>query len=372
MAKEIIDFEGEDTLDAGKELEEGKNIYPTNVKVNKDTYSVYELKRQYEQRKTLILDPEFQREDVWTKKQKSELIESIIMGIPLPVMYFAEDKEGKLHVVDGKQRLTALFDYLNNKFSITSAPILLFLKGKKFKDLEPQYQARLEDYQLTIYVIKPQTPERVKLDIFDRINRGGTVLNKQEMRNALYQGKSTKLLKELAEMKCFKKATDNSISPKRMKDRYLILRFISFYLWKKGKINYEYKSDIDDFLREVMERINEMENNKIEEIKKVFIQAMENSYEILGENAFRIPSTGRKRPINMSLFESLSYLMSHPSVKENQEIIKEKVANLFKDEDFLNALTEKVDSTSSVKIRFSKMDKILEEIDAKKTYHQGL
>jgi len=362
MAEKQIDFEGEDTLEAGKEPEEGKNIYPTNVKVNKDTYSVFELKRQYEQRETLILDPEFQREDVWKLKQKSELIESIVMGIPLPVMYFAEDREGKLHVVDGKQRLTAMFQYLNNEFSITSAPILSFLKGKKFKDLKPQYQARLEDYQLTVYVIKPQTPERVKLDIFDRINRGGTVLNKQEMRNALYQGKSTKLLKDLAETEDFKKATDYSISPKRMKDRYLILRFISFYLWKRGILKYEYKSDIDDFLRETMERINEMENNKMEKIREIFIQAMKNTYEILGKNAFRIPSKGRKRPINMALFESLSYLMSHLCVKEKQDIIKEKVKNLFKDPEFLNAQTEKVDSTPSIKIRFSKMDKILEEI----------
>jgi len=344
--------------------EDLKEIYPANVKVTRDVFSVYELKRKFEDRKTVILDPDFQREEVWKNKQKSELIESILMGIPLPVMYFAEDKFGSLQVIDGRQRLTALFDFLNNKFSINSAPILKHLKNKKFSDLEPKEQIKLEDYQLIVYIIKPQTPDRIKFDIFDRVNRGGTQLNKQEMRNALYQGKSTKLLKELAKSEEFKKATGYAINSKRMKDRYLILRFLAFYMYFENILkNIEYKSDIDDFLGKVMEFLNNSSDNLIYELKNIFLKSMKNSYKILGKDAFRIPNKERKRPINMALFETISYLMSFDIKNEN--LIKEKINNLFNDIEFIESLTEKVDSSKSVEVRFNKVIKILKESGCK-------
>jgi len=345
--------------DEDNELE---NIYPADVKVSRDVFSVYELKRKYEERKTVVLDPEYQRNKVWSNTQKSELVESILMGIPLPVMYFAEDKYGNLQVIDGRQRLTALFEFLNNEFKITSAPILNHIKGKKFSELEAKEQVKLEDYQLIVYIVKPQTPDRIKFDIFDRVNRGGTPLNKQEMRNALYQGNSTKLLKELSELEIFKKATGYAINSKRMKDRYLILRFLGFYLYFTKQIDIEYKSDIDDFLGKIMEYINKLEKNKLNELKNIFIKSMENSYEILGENAFRIPNEGRKRPINMALFESLSYLMSFSIIKNKKDVIKKRVQNLFSDKEFVNSLEKKIDSSKSVEIRFKKMNEILEEL----------
>ena len=123
-------IEGEETLDPAQDNGlELSPIYPANVKVDRDVYSVYELKRRYEQRR-IILDPDYQREDVWKRKQKSELIESVLMGIPLPVMYFAQDKYGTLQVIDGRQRLTALFEFLDNKFAISSIPILKTFKSK--------------------------------------------------------------------------------------------------------------------------------------------------------------------------------------------------------------------------------------------------
>jgi len=360
-------IEGDETLEPSQDNNsELSPIYPANVKVDRDVYSVYELKRRYEQAR-IVLDPDYQREDVWTKKQKSELIESVLMGIPLPVMYFAQDKYGTLQVIDGRQRLTALFEFLDNKFAISSIPILKDLKGKKFKALQPIYQAKLEDYQIVIYVIKPQTPDRVKFDIFERVNRRGTQLNKQEMRNALYQGKSTALLKELSNYEEFLNATGNAINKKRMKDRYLILRFIAFYLWKKKKLIYEgkpveYKSDIDDFLGKTMEIINNMDDESINTLRTVFARAMKNSFEIFGKDGFRIPSKGRKRPINMALFESLSYLMSHKAIQYYKERIKKDIETLFSDKEFIKSLTERVDSSISVNLRFSKMDNILEAL----------
>jgi hypothetical protein len=364
-----IDFEGIETLETSNS--ELSDIYPADVKISRDVFSVYELKRKFEDKKTLILDPEYQREKVWTKRQKSELIESILMGIPLPVMYFAEDKYGKLQVIDGRQRLETFFEFMSEKsFRLTKTPILN-LEGKRFYELDPMYQTRLEDYQIIVYIIKPQTPDRIKFDIFDRVNRGGTPLNKQEMRNALYQGKSTRLLKELANYQEFKVATDYSINTKRMKDRYLILRFIAFYMYFENKLidfntneNIVYKSDIDAFLGKTMDILNHSNDDLINELKTVFKNAMQNGLEIFGRDCFRIPSKNRKRPVNMALFESLGYLLSFDISKTKKDITKRKVNELFKDNYFIKALTEKIDSSNSVEMRFSKMKEILRELES--------
>lgn len=186
MQKEIKDIDLEDASTLDKEVEHP--IYPAQVKITRDQFPLLQLKRKAEpMRNELIIDPDFQRLFVWNIKQKSELIESILMGIPLPVIYLFEQNDGRLQVVDGRQRLTAIFQYMNNEFSLFSElKILKGERGKKFKDLSFLMQGKIEDFQMTIYRIQPPTPEKVKFDIFDRVNRGGVKLNHQEMRNALH------------------------------------------------------------------------------------------------------------------------------------------------------------------------------------------
>ncbi|GAQ19128.1 hypothetical protein OPHB3_3087 [Oceanobacillus picturae] len=293
------------------------NIYPeANIKVERDQYSIFELNRKY-QKNQLILDPEFQREAVWKKEQQSELIETVLMGIPLPVFYLNETKEGKLVVVDGKQRLTTFFAFFNNDFKLKNLKILRQCNDLKFKDLEEKLQANLEDFQIIAQVIKPPTPDRIMFDIFDRVNRGGTSLNNQEMRNALYQGKSTELIQALINSEKFKKVTCNSINSTRMKDRYLVLRFISFYLLNEGLLvddnnNFiDYKNDIDEFLGKSMEFLNKRNDEEINSIKRNFEKTMQNNLLIFKDNAFRrLPSGERKNPINMILFDAFGYLFT--------------------------------------------------------------
>lgn len=342
-------------------------IYPASkIKIDRVQFSIFELKRRYD-RGLICLDPDFQRNYVWKQKQKSELIESIIMGIPLPLIYLAETMEGNLVIVDGRQRLTTFFHFMENKFSLNGLKILPDLNGCRFMDFEKDKTKRkfvtdIEDFQLVIQIIKYPTPDRVRFDIFDRVNRGGTPLNNQEMRNALYQGKSTKLLSALAASEEFQCATGNSISPIHMKDRYIILRAIGFWIWKEGKLTdregkpVRYRSDIEEFLGYVMEQLNRMSEQEIEDISKVFRAEMKVAYDILGEDAFRIPTENTKRrPVSMTLFESLFYFMGlvlndkkdfAPSdiVKAVEEILEDSV--------FLEALTYNVDSAFHVEERF--------------------
>ena len=233
-----VEIDGEESLCPNNESQGTYSVDKINIDVK--YFSIFELKRKYDRTKKqgndeenyskinkknqIILDSEFQREVVWDRRQKSELIESVLMGLPIPVMYLFEDRYANLIVVDGRQRLTAFFEFLDNKFELSKLKILKDLSGKKFDDLKPVYQSKIEDYQLITQVIMPTTPDSIKFNIFDRVNRGGTALNNQEMRNALYQGNSTNLLNKLSRNDKFKIATNNSIKNKRMNDKYLILR----------------------------------------------------------------------------------------------------------------------------------------------------
>lgn len=352
-------------------------IYPArNIKIDRVQFSIFELKRRYD-RGNICLDPDFQRNEVWSTRQKSELIESVVMGIPLPLIYLAETMEGKLVIVDGRQRLTTFFRYLDNEFAINGLKIMTELNSCRFRDLEndvnkSKYAAEIEDFQLVIQIIKYPTPDRVRFDIFDRVNRGGTPLNNQEMRNALYQGPATRLLNELAESEEFKAATGHSVSPLHMKDKYIILRALSFYLWKKQllkKKNGEivvYRSDIEEFLGYAMEYLNWVDEQSRVELKKLFFRVMERCYARLGEDAFRIPTDrGRRRPVSMTLFESLFYfvaLLEEEQIELPVRAERNAVDDMLEDSVFLDALTYNVDSAVHVQNRFDTVQQKYREI----------
>jgi hypothetical protein len=355
---------------------ETDNVYPNaEVRVEKAQYSTVHLKRLVEDRKELEVDPNFQRNSVWDNVQCAELVESILMGIPIPTIYLFEMKNGKKQVVDGRQRISAILDFLNNKFTLSNLKILHQYNGKKFRDLDVKMQGVFEDYQLSFYIIQPPTPERVKYDIFDRVNRGGTRLNSQEMRNALYTGKATELLNELAQSQLFLDATGKGINAARMKDRYLILRSIAFFLSLKKRDSVaslnngdpiEYKSDMDDFLAKIMIFLNQKATPELlDECMQWFYRSMDNCLRIMGKDAFRFPSgpnSSTRRPINMPLFEVMAFIFADASVNLNPEITRAKV-NEFKNEfEHERMFTDNVDSAVNLKGRFHLADDLINQL----------
>lgn len=333
----LLENENE-TVEHGYELDadvqEEEQIYPANkIKVDKGFYTVFELKRRFDANpKRIILDSDFQRENVWYKDRKSELIESVLMGLPLPIFYFNQDKYGNLIVIDGRQRLGTLFSYRADEFALKGLKILRNENEKKFSDLPPIFTGRIEDFQIQAHIIMPPTPDRIKFDIFDRVNRGGVSLNKQEMRNALYQGRATRLLKSLAMSDAFRNATGGAfLKEKRMKDKYLLTRFIAFLLYDEQKLKdekggqYIYKNDIDEFLGKGMETLNMMDDWEIEKIEQLVTEILEKSYFYLGEDAFRLTKGERRSPINMNVFETVIYALRY--IPADEEKLQPKVSN---------------------------------------------
>lgn len=384
------DLEDYDTVNVENETEnteekENKEEYPNlSIKIEQAQYSIFELKRRYD-KKRICIDPDFQRNSVWSLKQKSELIESVIMGIPLPLIYLAENEDGKLVVVDGRQRLTTFFEFLDNKFKLRDLKILPQINGMNLEELDKsklysRYVTMIEDTQLVVQIIKYPTKDRVRFDIFDRVNRGGTPLNKQEMRNALYQGNATKLLNKLSRMESFQRATGGSISPKHMKDKYIILRALSFYLLLHEKMvdknnkKIEYRSDMEELLGTGMRLFNSMEKEQLIQIEEMFDQTMKKAYTCLGKDGFRIPSTGKvRRPISMTLYETLFYYFTLFKNEDELKEAKRGVEELLTDEVYLKSLQHSVDSSVNVKIRFEKVIEKYKEIrNDRENQYQGI
>lgn len=358
-----LDFEGEDSIAADSVGE----IYPLKeIRIDKGRMSIYEFKRKYDnqERGNIILNPDFQRdENRWKNKQKAELIESIVMGIPLPVIYLFQDEKGIKQVVDGRQRLTCIAEFLDNKFELKDLEILTNLNKKYFKDLEPYLQNKIEDYQLEIYTILPPAPDRVKFNIFDRLNRGGTKLNNQEMRNALYQGTSTKVIKQMSEFESFKKATGYSLNAKTMKDRYLILRFVSFYLLRTNRLGgMDLIADIDEFLKNVMQYMNTKDELEYEKLVQDFDKTMQFIDQNYSDSVFRFRNKedkNRRRPINMALFECVTYMFML-ALQKNINIDIDKFEE-FKSSEFdkPERFTYGIDSKDNVKFRFDSVENFL-------------
>lgn len=366
--KDEIELENAEELD-NMEYEGGVNSFIfKEVRVTKKDFSIYELLRKY-RNKNLILDVSFQRRNVWNDKQKCELIESILMGLPLPIFYFKQLDNSRYVVVDGKQRLSALFEYLDNGFALRNLKILDFLNTKKFKDLEDElgvYQSQLEDYQVYSHVILPPTPDKILFDIFDRVNRGGTQLNKQEIRNALYHGKGMEMIHSITKGESFQKST--RIKPQkdpRMKGAYLLTRFFAFYLYFTGKLSvggqtYQYNGDCDNLIEISLKYLNSCAEEELIALKKKTEDALENTYFYLERLAFRKTES---HPINMNLFETTLFLMANVPLRDERIkiVLKDKLYDTYNSQEFLSYIGNGRDGAVNVWGRFKLVGSIAKE-----------
>ena len=314
------------------------------------------------------LQPDFQRlRGIWGANQKSRLVESILLRIPLPVFYVAADDQDDWSVVDGLQRMSTIYDYVSDQFSLVGLEYLTHFHGKTHRELPNRMRRRISETQLVVNVIDPGTPGEVMFNIFHRINTGGMTLNGQEIRHALNRGPVREFLKNLAETEEFLKATNDSISPKRMADRDCVLRFLAFYpsRWK-GYAN----NDVDGYLDDTMKSINRMTEQERASVAAVFKKAMLSAYDIFGNQAFRKPplDDGKRRPINKALFGAWSVGLARRSSKEVKRLVRNRVRveKKFKlllknDREFDTAISYSTGTPGRVRKQFQAIDDLIGE-----------
>lgn len=370
--KEISEIEEENVYD-GAEPRITKPFDPSKIKLDIATVNLLALINELENDE-INLSPDFQRAtDVWDSKEKSRLIESILLGLPLPSFYFNEDEGGNTRsVIDGVQRLCAIRDFVlgkeeNGERTYLKLEGLQFLKqyeGLTFADLTRPDVRRIHSMKITTNTLGYETPSEVKLIIFQRVNSAGIPLTQQEMRHAINQGIPADFIRELSENPSFLRATANKIKTKRMLDRDFINRYIAFYCAFD-----DYDGNLDNFMNEQMKAIKLYSEEKKKEIVETFEKAMDTCYAIFGEKAFRkINKNGDYSKISKSLFDSLGVCIAWLSDEERLELehrkedVRASLANLFKDDEFGNRLSNGTGQIKNVKYRFNKIQEMLYQI----------
>lgn len=331
--------------------------YPIDsVLIRTENRTVFDVVRRMEKGQ-YILDPDFQREFVWDIDKQSKLIESAIMRIPLPVFYLAEQEDGKIVVVDGLQRLTTFHRFVEGKFALRGLKgSSASFNGAQFHDLAPKFQTRIEDTNLTLYLIDSKVPEQARLDIFDRVN-SGVPLSRQQMRNCLYVGDATRWLREQARSDLFLKATGSSLNAKTMRDREAINRFCGFSIM--GVEGYaRVGGDMDEFLAKALRLMNLYAPGKLGELTGSFQLSMRNNYEVFSQHSFRkhIDPGQSRNVVNIALFDVFSVIMAghDPAwVDERKQAIRELFYRLMGNEEFVRAISLGTNSLSNVRSRFS-------------------
>lgn len=285
----------------------------------------------------LDLAPDFQRNLVWDNFRKSRLIESILLRIPLPMFYFSSDENGRLSVVDGLQRLTAIKQFMDNKLVLRDLEYLKGCEGKVFRDKNPDRQIDDKHYrwfnmtQIVVNVIDSQSPAEVKYDIFRRLNTGGRPLNSQEIRNCLADQRLRDALKRMVALDSFKTATGMSISDRRMNAQEIALRFLYFRKLKEMDAIGRYSGNMDRDLDAFVDYTKREKDYDFEKYELQFDNAMKNAKFLFGKHAFRKISKksldkGFTSVINKALFLTWSVVLSEYS---HDDVIKKTSLNSF-------------------------------------------
>ena len=275
---------------------------PTDIDIVVEPKSLDALIKRI-QHNEIDMNTDFQRHaDLWDNRKMSRLIESILIRFPLPAFYFDASDENNWLIVDGLQRLSTIRKFvLDKKLRLNGLEFLTELNGKTFDKLHRQYQRRIEECPVTVYMIKPGTPDDVKYSVFRRINTGGLTLNNQEIRNALAKPRDRALLEELANLECSKVMLGDL--SKRMKDQELVLRFWAFFRF--DYLDPQNKKEIASFLDKAMEDIKRGDEQYREDFKNLYSTAIDRCYQLLGKSGFeKYPQSNSRKPSkNSTLFE---------------------------------------------------------------------
>jgi hypothetical protein len=323
---EIVDYDeavekttpAPDSLKAGATDREIANFYSSSrFKIVQDRvdYLVIHVKDLIENLKWLNTRPEYQRRLRWSENKKSALVESIIMNVPVPPVFLFESELSRYEVMDGQQRISALVDYINNKYALAGLEVWGGLNKKRFSDLPPTIKRALQRARISGVVLSPESSGvidsgRLRKEVFDRLNTGGERLNAQELRNAIYGGQFNELLISLSGLKQFTDVweipawADNMDADgnpnenlksnglyRKMEDVEIVLRFFAF-LDDKAIVG-----SVKKILDDTMEKNLKTGKEELEAKGQLFKDTLNKAHELLGGNAFKLFNKDGERTV---------------------------------------------------------------------------
>ncbi|WP_455511709.1 GmrSD restriction endonuclease domain-containing protein [Butyricimonas paravirosa] len=298
--------------------ESGFYGFRENIRISKQDFSIIQLQRM-SLIDRLLLQNNLYNNNVLTSKSRGKLIESILLGIPLPVFYIYETRNGELKVIEGRNQLRTILSFLENKLVLENLDLLSELNGCRFSDLGLKDQGIFEEYTISFFIIQPPTPEIVTFEIFNRINVSNLRLDAQALRRTLFPGRTINLLDEIIASDLFRDLTSNRLRGNNA--QRTILRSLVFYYWKIGEL-YPRSNNIELFLTDSLLYFdNVKENDFFDDNKKLFLQSLYMIFIELGDMAFSIQN---KNEINTRLMEVLLFLFCE-NIRRNRYIDRVQV-----------------------------------------------
>ena len=289
-------------------------------------------------RDEIIIDPEYQRLFRWSLEQQTRFIESILLGIPIPPIFVAENKDGKWEVVDGLQRISTILSFFGvlktmpekNNWVLQEGDLIKDLNNFKYDQLSTKLQLNIKRYVCRIEVLNWNSEIDVRYELFNRLNTGGTQLSDQEIRNCIFRGTDSsvnKFLEDMSDRDDFIGLV--AISDTQIEQLYLeelVLRFACLYdSWESVQTN------INNYMTEYMRKAVENKNINIPQLSDLFIRTI-NVLLPLGSEIFRYSRAG----FSTSLFDAIFIGISKNIVKYEHDpgLAKTKIDELKASTDF--------------------------------------
>lgn len=390
IAQETIDelVEGENEEpnqgpSTDNEIEEAYSSVSFRVIYQSNNYFLTQIRDLINNREVLDLRPEYQRRLRWSKKQKSLLIESLLLNIPIPPVFLYESDLARYEVMDGQQRLNAVHEYLQNDFPLSGLEKLTYLDGRRYNQLPPKVRRGLERSSISAIVLlqetrsDPNNPYLVRRFVFERLNTGGHSLNPQEIRNSIFHGDFNDMIVELTRNNTFCRIfnipqyteTDQSEyyeNPERqrnnlyrsMADCQIVLRF--FALLEDEQIRGSMRSILD----RCMERNRHPTEEAIQGYRRAFIEVIEACDKIFEGEAFLLPpeKSGARR-VSIPLYDA-NMVALYRRISRLDEFVAKRIQIRDRLNEILDTklelLTGKANTAQSIKDRIKEIGQVLD------------
>ncbi|OFX44238.1 MAG: hypothetical protein A2046_07710 [Bacteroidetes bacterium GWA2_30_7] len=370
-------------------IDEDISLSPASIPINKSDLAKIGIRKGLISNDNLIkrvanneikIAGYFQRKSkLWDEGVKSRLIETLILDIPIPPLYFDIISKSEWLIIDGLQRISTIVDFFNDVFELKELDFLPELNSKKFSMLDRETQRNFEEAELTIFSVLPGTPRKVRYKIFKNINTSALVLTRQEIRHAMNEDEKidgftpSRYVKELADI-LNKYINIHERDIDRMYDRELALRYVTFRIFY---YKVDYRPNIADFLDEAMENMYSYKKNNLEKFKNEFHNILSTLTKIFNKESIftkkmianEDDENETRSVINGSLFEIWTYAISQLSNLQMDELIlksdkvKRKTKLLKNDINFNRSIDSKYsNSIEMVKVRFSTITNLINDV----------
>jgi hypothetical protein len=325
----------------------------------------------------LIVQPDFQRQFVWDVAKASRLVESALLGIPIPVVYISQEPDNKEYVIDGQQRLTSFFSFIDGtfpdgtEFKLKGLKVFRELNGTKYLNLEEHLQDVIRYFKIRTITFNKDSNQDLKFEIFERLNTGSVQLNDQELRNCIYRGSFNVLLRELSIDPDFTFLLGLNKPDKRMKDIELALRFCAFY----HATYLNYKPPMKNFLNAEAERYRDIDKTEAQKVRMAFKNTCQIARSMLGSNAFKRFHKGtdkdpagywEPKKFNASLYDILMYTFAH----QDKNVVYQHLDSIR--EAFIHLMTENQEFIDAIELSTSSLQAVTKRFDLWRLTLQGL